>query len=562
MFQASVDPVGGSLALSALMACLPLLTFFVILVGVKLKAHISALCALVVALLVAIFAFKMPLNLAVLSATQGAAYGAFPIVFIIVMAVWFYQITVKAGRFEDLRSFFDIVGGGDVRIQAVLIAFCFGALLEALAGFGAPIAITATMVLALGVKPLRAGVAVLVANTAPVAFGAVGTPITMAGNMVSGGDAGVAASTASHVAGIVGVQAPLFALFVPFVVFIIIDGRKAARDCWLPALVIGVSFAVAQWWCSNHFAFELTDVVASLFSLGVAVIFMRFWKPKGAAAARERLGLVSDQSTTREKLTALRAWMALLPYIIVVVVFGMGKLWLPGLLASTDLKLAWPFLAGNVLDAQGANPGTTYTFAWLSNPGTLLLIAGLIVSVVYALFNEKGRYRLSIGTALAELFLTIWRMRLSCLTIILVLALSYVMNFSGQTISIGQLLAGTGVFFSLLSPVLGWVGTAVTGSDTSANALFASLQHTAAAANPALASAPANLFLGSNTMGGVMGKMISPQSLAIAAVATGEHESTLFRRVILWSVGFLVVLCLLVFLQSNILGFMIPSAHA
>ena len=247
MFQAVVDPVAGSLALSALVACIPLAAFFVMLVGVKAKAHVSALVALVVALVVAIFAFGMPANLAALSGLQGACYGAFPIVFIIIMAVWFYEVTVVSGRSEDLKSLFDIVGGGDIRIQAVLVAFCFGGLLEALAGFGAPIAITATMILALGVKPAKAALAVLIANPAPVAYGAAGTPITTAGNMVAGGDASVALESAQHVAAIVGYQAPLFALFVPLLVVLILDGKKGLRDCWMHALVIGASFAITQW---------------------------------------------------------------------------------------------------------------------------------------------------------------------------------------------------------------------------------------------------------------------------------------------------------------------------
>ncbi|OUO88902.1 L-lactate permease [Gordonibacter sp. An230] len=559
MFQATVDPVGGSLALSALTACAPLATFFVMLAGFKLKAHVSALGALVASLLVGILAFRMPIDLALLSALQGAAYGAFPIVFIIVAAVWFYEITVVSKRFNDLRSFFDIVGGGDIRIQAVLVAFCFGALLEALAGFGAPIAITATMVLALGVKPVRAALVVLIANTAPVAYGAVATPITTAGSMVAGGDASVAAETAEHVAAIVGVQAPLFALVVPLLVCVVLDGRKGVRDCWPAALVIGASFALTQWWCSNHFAYELTDVIASLVSLGAAVVFMRVWKAKGADEARERMGAPAGSSDAAGKLSLSRGWMALLPYVVVTAVFAIGKLGIPDVLAATDIKIPWPGLAGNVTNALGADPGTTYTFNWLSNPGTMLVVAGLIVGLIYSVFDGGGAYKVTMGTVVRELFRTAWKMRLSCLTIVLVLSLAYVMNFSGQTIAIGQLLAGTGVFFALLSPVLGWVGTAVTGSDTSANALFASLQHTAAQANPSLAATSPDLFLASNTMGGVMGKMISPQSLAIAAVATGEHESSLFKKVLPWSLGLLACMCLLVFLQSGLLSFMIPG---
>lgn len=558
MFQAVVDPVAGNLALSALVACIPLAAFFVMLVGVKAKAHISALVALVVALVVAIFAFGMPADLAVLSGLQGACYGAFPIVFIIIMAVWFYEVTVVSGRSEDLKSLFDIVGGGDIRIQAVLVAFCFGGLLEALAGFGAPIAITATMILALGVKPSKAALAVLIANTAPVAYGAAGTPITTAGNMVAGGDASVALESAQHVAAIVGYQAPLFALFVPLLVVLILDGKKGLRDCWMHALVIGASFAITQWWCSNHFAYELTDVVASLVSLGVSVIFLHFVKPKNVKDARERFGMEPIVEGEGTKLAPVRAWMALVPYIIVVVVFAICKLGIPALLASTDIKIPFPGLAGNVLNAAGKDPGTTYNLNLLSNPGTMLLIAGLITTIVYSIFNEKGKYRITLGMSGKQLGQTFWAMRFSSLTIVMVLGLAYIMNFSGMTISIGQFLAHTGSLFALLSPVLGWVGTAVTGSDTSANALFSSLQYEAAQSNASLAHVSPDLFLAANTMGGVIGKMISPQSLAIAAVTTGEHESSLFKKVIPWSIGMLAVLCVLVFAESSVLSFILP----
>lgn len=558
MFQAVVDPVAGNLALSALVACIPLAAFFVMLVGVKAKAHISALVALVVALVVAIFAFGMPADLAALSGLQGACYGAFPIVFIIIMAVWFYEVTVVSGRSEDLKSLFDIVGGGDIRIQAVLVAFCFGGLLEALAGFGAPIAITATMILALGVKPSKAALAVLIANTAPVAYGAAGTPITTAGNMVAGGDASVALESAQHVAAIVGYQAPLFALFVPLLVVLILDGKKGLRDCWMHALVIGASFAITQWWCSNHFAYELTDVVASLASLGISVIFLHFVKPRNVNDARERFGMEPIVEGEGTKLAPVRAWMALVPYIIVVVVFAICKLGIPALLASTDIKIPFPGLAGNVLNAAGKDPGTTYNLNLLSNPGTMLLIAGLITTIVYSIFNEKGKYRITLGMSGKQLGQTFWAMRFSSLTIVMVLGLAYIMNFSGMTISIGQFLAHTGSLFALLSPVLGWVGTAVTGSDTSANALFSSLQYEAAQSNASLAHVSPDLFLAANTMGGVIGKMISPQSLAIAAVTTGEHESSLFKKVIPWSIGMLAVLCVLVFAESSVLSFILP----
>lgn len=553
-FTAMTDAVGGSVGLSALVGCIPLLTFFVMLLAFKTSAHVAGLTALGAALLVAIFGFNMPAQLAALSATQGAVYGLFPIVWIVVMALWFYQVTVLSGRFEDLRTIFDTIGGGDLRIQAMLIAFCFGGLLEALAGFGAPVAITATMILALGLKPLKTATVVLIANTAPVAFGAIAIPITTAG-VLTGLDP-------AHIGAVVGHQAPFFAFVVPFFLLMIVDGVRGLKQAWPAALAVGSTFAIAQWWCATHFSYELTDVVASLAGLAAAVILMRFWKPKGTEEVRADLGIDRPQSV--EGLTPVRAWMAVLPYILVVVVFGIAKLWtwgvnIPQALAATDIKIPWPGLHGHLLNSAGEPiSGSVYNFQWLSSPGTLLLISGLLVAIIYSVFNHHGRFKLTVGNAIAEIGRSAWKMRFSALTIASVLALAYVMNFSGQTISIGTFVAGLGAAFAFFSPVLGWVGTAVTGSDTSANALFANLQKTAALES----GLDPYLMTAANTSGGVVGKMISPQSLAIAATAVSMQgqESKIFRSVIPWSIGMLIVLCGLVFLQSNVLAWMLPAA--
>ena len=544
----------GSVALSAALGVLPLLTFFATLLGLRLKAWQSGLAALVVALLVAVLGFHMPAHLAALAAAQGATFGLFPIVWIVVMALWFYQVTVLSGRFDDMRAIFDSLGGGDIRIQAVLIAFCFCGLLEALAGFGAPVAITATMVLGLGVPPLRAATAVLLANTAPVAFGAVGTPITTAGTLTG--------IPATHIGAIVGHQAPFVAVFVPFLLVFIIDGLRGVRQTWPALIVIGASFAVAIWLASTYFSYELTDVVASLVSLAAAVLLLRFWRPKGAAEASARLG-IEPSKTSAQELTGRRIWMAVFPYLAVVTVFGIAKLWtlgadIPAFLKSTDATIPWPGLDGHLLDAAGEPiGGTVYSLQWLSSPGTLLLITGLIVAVVYTVWNDGGSRPLSFGDALAEIGRCFWRMRFSALTIMLVLSLAYVMNFSGQTLAMGTAIAGVGAAFAFLSPVLGWLGTAVTGSDTSANALFATLQQTAAH-NADLDPA---LMVAANTSGGVVGKMISPQSLAIAATAVGMEgqESAVFRKVVGWSLLLLLAVCTLVFLQSNVLHWLVPA---
>jgi len=573
-FIPSTDPVLNSVAVSALVALVPLLTFFVLLAYVKVKAHVAGGVALLVALAVAIFAFSMPAGLALLSASQGAVFGAFPVLWIVIMAIWLYQITVLSGRFEDLRRVFDVIGGGDVRVQAILVAFCFGGLLEALAGFGAPVAITATMLVALGIKPLKAAAAVLVANTAPVAFGAMAIPITTAASL-TGLDAG-------HIGAVVGRQAPVLAVVVPLILVFILDGRRGVRDTWPAAVITGVAFAVAQVLCSTFFSYELTDIVAALAGLGAAVVFLKFWQPRGLEAARERMGLPAlaagsasvnaggsgnrGRSTAvkdGDSLTRSRTLLALFPYFLVILIFGIAKLWkwgadIPAFLASTDIKVPWPWLHDRLLNDAGEPVSSTiYTFNWLSSPGTLLLMTGLIVCAVYARYDDGGRYSMTVGNGVAEIFRTIWNMRWAGLTILSVLSLAYVMNFSGQTVSIGTWLAGTGAFFAFLSPVLGWIGTAVTGSDTSANALFARLQQTAGLE----AGIDPNLLVAANTSGGVVGKLISPQNLAIAvtAVKLDGQESVLLRKVVGWSVGLLLVLCTLVYLQSTpILGWMLP----
>ena len=554
-YTAVTNAVGGSLGLSALVATIPLLTFFVMLLGVKARAHWSALVALAASILVAVLGFHMPADLAGLGAVRGGIYGLV-ICWVILGAIWFYQLTVLSGRFEDLRRVFDRLGGGDLRIQAILIAFCFGGLLEALAGFGAPVAITATMILALGVKPLKAAITVLLANTAPVAFGAVAVPITTAGD-VGGKDAHVIAT-------IVGHQAPFLAMLVPLILLVILDGMKGLKDAWLPALIIGVSFAIAQWVTAATPAFNLTDVVACIVSMGVAVVFLQFWKPRGVAGVRERYGLPA-QAEEKEALPAVRVWMALLPYVIVVAIFGVANLhaglkaWLKSFVIKIDIQA----LSSRLVTADGKPvKDAVYSFAWMSNPGTLLIISGLVVAVIYFFFNEKGRYAFKFPAIFTEFGSVVYRMRWSILTIASVLALAYVMNFSGQTIAMGTFLAGLGTIYAFLAPALGWIGTAVTGSDTSANALFSKLQVSAAEnlQHAGIHGATPELMLAANTTGGVVGKMISPQSLAIAATSVDMEgkESDILKAVLPWSFAMLVVVCILVFLQTNVLSFLVP----
>ena len=559
-FTPQIAPL-GSLWLSAIVGLLPLITMFVTLGWLRWKAHWAGLTSVGVAIIVAVFAFHMPFPLAFLSATQGAVFGVFPIMWIVFTAIALYQITVVSGRFEDLRSVFALVSD-DPRVQAMLIAFCFGGLLEALAGFGAPVAITGVMLMAIGFSALRAAVVVLVANTAPVAFGAIAIPIITAGNLTK--------IPYQQIGAYVGHQTPLLAAFVPLVLVFLADGKRGFKQLWPVALATGLAFAVAQWVSATWLSVELTDIIASLVGLGVAVLFLRFWQPQGGADAlaslhhdrdtelaamtdKERAALPQlHDSKGAVKLDGGRIFMALFPYLLVIAVFAVTKLTpaISAWLASTDIKIPWPGLNGHIITAAGTpSTSTIYNFQWLSSPGTSLLISMFIVAAVY---------KVSAKDVFGELGATVVKLRFSILTVASVLALAYVMNFSGQTITIGTWIAGTGAAFAFFSPILGWIGTAVTGSDTSANALFATLQQTAGKA----AGIDPTLLVAANTSGGVVGKMISPQNLTIAATAVGllGRESDILRKVLWWSLGMLIVLCLLVGLQSTpVLSWMLPK---
>ncbi|MFG7941780.1 lactate permease [Streptomyces sp. NHF165] len=566
MYRPDLSPVADSLALSALAGALPLLTLFVLLGAVRLKAHWAGLAALAVAVLVAVTAYGMPPGLALLAGAEGAAFGLFPIMWIVVAALWVHQLTVFSGRFEDLRRSFNLVSD-DPRVQALLIAFCFGALLEALAGFGAPVAITGVMLMALGFSPVRAAVTALVANTAPVAFGAVATPIITAGSLTG--------ISYEDIGAYVGRQTPLLALFVPLLLVALVDGVRGMRQTWPVALVCGAAFALAQFVSASFVSVELTDIIASLVSLAAVVGFLRLWRPAGGARVRESLrtaaaregadarsdgpepsdagaGAARDGARDGEgaRPGTARMLLAFLPYLVVIAVFSVAKLWdaAEEFLAGTDAQVAWPGLDGQVLTAAGERSSTTvYAFPWLSSPGSLLLLCGVLVAAAY---------RLRIADAAREFARTVVSLRWALLTVACVLALAYVMNLSGQTVTVGTWIAGAGAAFAFLSPLLGWLGTAVTGSDTSANALFATLQQSAAGR----AGLDPTLLVAANTSGGVVGKMISPQNLTIAATAVGltGRESELFRKAIAWSLLLLLVLCLLVFAQSHGLAWMLP----
>jgi lactate permease len=585
MFEQVLDPVGGSLGLSALCAAIPLVTLFVLLGALRMKAWQAGLISLVVAILVATVLYSMPVDQALVSASQGAAFGFFPILWVVLNAIWVYNLTVETGHFDVLRRSFEKVSP-DLRVQAIIIAFCFGALLEALAGFGTPVAITVVMLMTMGFAPMKAAAVALIANTAPVAFGALATPIVTLATVTSGVNDNPGL-TVDNLGAMVGRQTPILAVFVPLVLVFVVDGKRGLRQTWPVALVAGAAFAVAQFIAANYISVPLTDIIAALVAAAAVVGMLRVWTPSespdlarhetvgarvgsgdaGVTAGEELGGRPGDQDARDDEAPATRAGhradgpvndsrvevaKAYAPYLIIIAIFSLANL--ASVKAFFDkapwtYKFAWPGLDvfGPGSDTELAS--TNYTFNWLPAAGTLMILAGILTAIVLKV--SPARALKAYGRTYAEL-------KWAIVTVMAVLALAYVMNQSGQTTTMGAYLAQTGAFFAVLSPILGWIGVAVTGSDTSANALFGALQvQTAAGAglDPVLLAA-------ANTSGGVLGKMVSPQNLAIAAAAVGMagKEGDLFRKVFGWSLLLLLFMCVIVVLQStDVLGWMIPS---
>jgi lactate permease len=573
MYKQILDPVGDSLGLSSIFAALPLVALFVLLGVLRLKAWIAALLSLAVALVVAIAVYSMPAGQALLAGSEGAAFGFFPIMWIVLNAIWLYNMTVVTGHFDVLRRSFAKVSD-DQRVQAVIIAFCFGALLEALAGFGTPVAITSVMLIALGFRPIKAAAVALVANTAPVAFGAIAVPITTL--------ATVTGLPQDDLGAMVGRQTPVLAVFVPLALVFIVDRKNGLRQTWLAAVVCGGSFAVAQFVTSNYVSIELTDIVASLVGMGATVLLLRVWSPsvryletdepelagvtsgRGAAGTRSAgsgsaaatgagastgaggAGLaVDDADLVDSRAEVARAYS---PYLILIAVLLVSQI--PAVkdaLDSVTKLFNWPGL--HIKSANGEDSTiAAFKFNWLGATGTLVLFSGLLTIPAIGISLAKA------AKAYADSYR---QLATAVLTVMAVLALAYVMNASGQTATLGNWMAGAGAAFAVLSPILGWLGVAVTGSDTSSNSLFGALQVTAAKQ----AGLDPVLMAAANSSGGVLGKMISPQNLAIAAAAVGMagQEGDLFRKVFGWSLVFIVGMAALVYLQSTaVLGWMVP----
>jgi lactate permease len=586
VFPQPLAPIWGSLALSALFAAAPLLLLFVLLGVFKVKAYLAALSGLAASVLLAIVGWGMPVGQALSGTAEGAFYGLFPILWILVNAMWVYKLSVISGWFEVLGAKIRAISD-DQRVLAILIAFCFGALLESLAGFGAPVAISAAMLIAAGMKPLKSAVVSLLANTAPVAFGAMGAPIITL-SAVTGLDLHTLASMA-------GRQTPFVALLVPLVLVFLVDGKRGLRQTWPIALVAGATFGLAQFVTSNFITVEITDIVAAIATVVVVLLMLRVWKPANPLALSEdetgdaevapgsvyagsaavsvgsigtmssgtistgvgSIGVADGGGATIQTLpapadephsSARLTWGAIAPYLIIIVVFSISQLpvvkaWLT---AHGSFVFDWPGL--DITNTAGKPVAAThFKLDHIKATGTLLLLSGVITALVYKIKPRQ---------ALLAYRDTLVQLKFTIITVTSVLALSFVMNLSGQTASLGTALASAGAFFVLLSPVLGWLGVAITGSDTSSNSLFGLLQVTAATQ----AGLDPVLMATTNSSAGVLGKMLSPQNLAVAAAAVGMagKEGEIFRKLIGWSIALLALFTVLVVLQSTVLSWMVP----
>ncbi len=536
-------PGGVSLIIAAAVASIPVVVLLGALAFFHLKAHVAALLGLSLALAIAIGFYGMPATTAVMAALNGAAFGLMPIGWIVLNAIFVYDITIKTGKFEVVK---DTIAGlaGDRRIQVLLIAFAFGAFIEGAAGFGTPVAISAAMLIGLGFKPLQAAGLALIGNTAPVAYGALGSPIITLGKVT-----GLPENLLSAMA---GRQLPFFSLLIPFWLVIQMSGFKGMLGVWPACLVAGLAFAVPQFLVSNFYGPSLVDIFAAISCIAALYLFLKVWQPKTTWRFPEERDVPHVEIKQYTFGETFMAWMPWLVLSVLVFVWGLPavKGFLNGIHNPT---WDWPMLhnmvnkAPPVAKAISAEPAK-YSLNYLSATGTSLLLTGIIAGLWLKLtFRE-----------LISLYgKTVVRVRYSLLTIAAMLALGYTTKFAGSDSTMGLAFASTGPLFPFFSPLLGWLGVALTGSDTSSNVLFGNLQVVSAqqiGMNPILAAA-------SNSSGGVMGKMIDAQSIVVASVATKQDgkEGEILRYVFWHSLGLAILVGLLVFLQSGPLGFMVPD---
>ena len=544
-----LDPCHNML-LSCLVAILPVSLIFWALVVRKIKGYQASLLATGAALLIAVVVYRMPPTLALLSAANGALYGLFPICWIVFTAVFLFNSTIKSGQFEVIRGFMAGITA-DRRIQALLIAFSFGSFLEGTAGFGAPVAITAAMLTGLGFNPLYAAGICLIANTAPVAFGSIGIPVTVAAQVTS---------LPEHaISQMIGRTLPFLSALLPFYLVILMAGFKKAKEVAPAALVSGLSFALIQFVTANYLGPALPDVLAGIGSILSLLIFLRFWQPRSVwrfpgeappptpVATSARRG--SEAKPGPPVIAPSRLLWAFSPFIVLtlmVITWGLApvKDWLT---SHGTLQFAFPGLHNAIQDHNGPVPHI-FRFNYLSAAGTAIFLAALISLPISRLSPKQG---------LEVLQGTLRQLRFPILSIAVVLAFAYLMNDSGITPTIAHSLADTGVLFPFFAPILGWLGVFITGSDTSSNALFGKLQSATATS----IGVDPIVTVGANVSGGVIGKMISPQSIAVAAAAGGlvGRESDLFRFTVKHSLILLFIICCIVLAQAYVFKWMIPT---
>lgn len=549
VWQQVYDPI-GNIWLSSLIAALPILFFFYALIKLKLKGYIAATITVGIALLVALFFYKMPADRAFASVIYGFFYGLWPIAWIIIAAVFVYKISVKTGQFDIIRSSILSITP-DQRLQMLIVGFCFGAFLEGAAGFGAPVAITAALLVGLGFNPLYAAGLCLIVNTAPVAFGAMGIPIIVAGQ-VTGLDS-------FEIGQMVGRQLPFLTIIVLFWIMAIMDGWRGIKETWPAVVVAGGSFAVAQYLSSNFIGPELPDIISSLVSLVCLTLFLRVWQPKRIFRFNDVGASITDQTLARQNYTlkqVIRAWMPFIFLTATVTIWSIPPF--KALFAKGGALQDWifnfsvPFLDKLVAKmppvvAESMPYAAVYKLDWLSATGTAIIVAA-VISVIYLRMKPRA--------AVETFFSTMKELALPIYSIGMVLAFAFISNYSGLSATLALALAHTGDAFTFFSPFLGWLGVFLTGSDTSSNALFAALQATTAQQ----IGVSDVLLVAANTTGGVTGKMISPQSIAIACAAVGlvGKESDLFRFTVKHSLIFTCMVGVITTLQAYLLTWMIP----
>jgi lactate permease len=536
MFQQLLTPVGDSLTLSFLVAILPVATVLVLLGILKRPAWQAALGGLVVGLLIASTVWALPAQIALSSALNGAVFALWPVMWIVINALFLYNIAVTSGRFDAFRSWIITHLPNDRRVVLIAIGFCFGALLEGVAGFGAPVAITASLLIMCGFPALEALVFVLVFNTTPVAFGALGTPVTVLG--------AVTGLPAPALAAMIGRQLPFIAAFLPFYVMALYGGWRSIRALWPMLIVAGFSFGVLQFAASNYLDYTLTDVFAALGSLAVTLLFLQFWRPAADPEFAISRSPAASAAAAPRPVAAWQGWMPWLIVTAVVIVWTYMKVATFG-----QIGVHWPGLDKAVsITLYHDKP---YAAVWSFQPlgtGTAILLAAFITALLV---------RCSVAQMVQCYVRTIRQIWQAVLTVMLIVALAYVMNYSGLAYTLGLAVASTGHAFILFSPFLGWIAVFLSGSDTSGNALFGNLQVVAARQlhlNPLL-------FAATNSSGGVLGKMISPQNIATGVCVTDlkGKEGAVLARTFLHSIVLTLVLVVIVIIQQYVVPGIIPA---